>query len=443
MSATEQRAPTSIFISHISEEADVAALLKQLVEKDFLGMVKFFASSDITTIRGGEVWLDAIRNGISASAAVMVLCSHASVKRPWVQFEIGAAWMMEKTIVPICHSGMRLQDLPMPLSAIQGIELGTEMGQMRLNRFIADALHMRDAPLVQNVAERLRAIHEVEERFERSPVEQFERFINVVIPAPGRLDGPQIPGDALIESNGDTLRLFELTPEGARTWSDIVDAARQTPDQRWLQQLQRCIYDSSQNRTFRSVQAVFHSKAGAYQPQLSRKEARSDGSSLFHVHMVETVVAPLFEVQNEFGLMATLLRLGLRFRYEVIVRAGKLFGALPKNRATPESVQDVLRQLRVAVETIECDALSRGAENIDRMSVAELFDADADKETMDDISDQWDDARAKLFSDATPRTLDQIRQVIEQMRDVNYRFMSLATRRFNEMVSGRWKTRSG
>ena len=160
------------------------------------------------------------------------------------------------------------------------------------------------------------------------------------------------------------------------------------------------------------------------------------------MHLVETVVAPLFEVQNEFGLMATLLRLGLRFRYEVILRCSKLLAGLPKTRATAEDVQRVVKQLREAVEKIECDALSRGAENVDRMSVSELFDADADKQAIDEISDKWDDARAKLFSDASPLTLGEIRDVIERMREVNYRFMSLGTRRFHEMVSIRWQTRA-
>jgi hypothetical protein len=442
MPAAEHREATSLFISHISEEADIALLLKEIVENDFIGAVRLFASSDITSIRGGQVWLDAIREGISGSAAVMVLCSHASVQRPWVQFEIGAAWMKEKTIVPICHSGMQLTELPMPLSAIQGIELGTEKGLKRLYRCIADALHMRDAPEVRDMAERLARIRVVEERFARSPVEQFERFINITIPAPGRLEGPVIPEDARVDSNADTLRLFELTPEGARTWGDIVAAARQTPDQRWLDQLQQCVYHSSQNRTFRSVQAVYHSHTGAYQPQLSRKEALSDGGSMFHVHMVETVVAPFFEVQNEFGLMATLLRLGLRFRYEVIVRCGKLLAALPKNRTTPEDVHAIVVQLRESVETIECDALSRGAENIDRMSVAELFEADEDKQVIGEITDRWDEARAKLCSDDAPLTLEEIRQIIDQMRDVNYRFMRVGTRRFHEMVGNRWKAKA-
>jgi hypothetical protein len=158
---------------------------------------------------------------------------------------------------------------------------------------------------------------------------------------------------------------------------------------------------------------------------------------------VETVVAPLFEVQNEFGLIATLLRLGLRFRYEVIVKGTRLLGALPKNRASADDLQDVLHQLRGSVETIECDALARGAENIDRMSVAELFEADEDREAIVTISDQWDDARETLFSDAEPHSFEKVRDVLGQMRDINYAFMSTASRRFNEMVSARWKARIG
>jgi len=443
MSAEIQyREPTVIFISHISEEAEIAALLKEIVEGDFIEQVRLFASSDISSIRGGDDWLDSIRDGIAKSAAVLVLCSHASVQRPWVQFEIGAAWMTNKKIVPICHSGLSLADLPMPLSSLQGLELGSPQGLNKLYRTVANALQMRNAPEVRDEAARLKRIRELEERFARSPVEQFERYINIIIPAPGTLDGPTIPDDAVIESNADTLRLFELAPGGARRWRDIVDAAGQVPDQRWLDQLQHCVYLSSQNRIFRSVQAVYHSRSGAFQPQLSRRDALPDGGSRFHVHLVETVVAPLFEVQNEFGLLATLLRLGLRFRYEVILKSGKLLAALPKRETSTEELQKLVTHLRESVETIECDALSRGAENIDRLSVSDLFEAEADKHTMDEISEKWDRARARLFSDEAQLTLSDLRHVVDEMRDVNYGFMTLATRRFHEMVSGRWQAKA-
>jgi hypothetical protein len=115
-------------------------------------------------------------------------------------------------------------------------------------------------------------------------------------------------------------------------------------------------------------------------------------------------------VQNDFGLLATLLRLGLRLRYEVIEKYSKLLGALPRGRASEEQVQQIRAQLRGAVETIECDAMSRGAENIDRPSLLELFDTEQNKIAIADISDPWDRARAQLLAADLAATLDGSRR---------------------------------
>ena len=48
-----------VFISHITEEKEIAHALKQLVEKTFLNMIEVFVSSDPTSIRLGGKWLDA------------------------------------------------------------------------------------------------------------------------------------------------------------------------------------------------------------------------------------------------------------------------------------------------------------------------------------------------------------------------------------------------
>ena len=107
-----------LFVSHISEEKDVAILLKDMMEEDFLGLVEFFASSDVGTIELGVQWLEAVERAIEKADAVIVLCSKASVHRPWVQFEIGAAWMKGLPIIPVCHSGMKPTDLATPLKEI-------------------------------------------------------------------------------------------------------------------------------------------------------------------------------------------------------------------------------------------------------------------------------------------------------------------------------------
>ena len=425
---------TSLFVSHISEEAEVARLLREMLEEDFLHMVKFFTSSEIGSIGAGEEWLGAVRGAMDQASIVLVLCSRASVHRPWVQFEVGAAWMKGVPIVPVCHSGLHVTDLQMPLSLRQAVELGTLAGLERLYAAIAKELGLPRTPPVRDAAAKLERIAAVEQRFRNARLQQFERFFDIVIPPPGRLAGEQIPDDARVESNAESLGLFGLFEGSHWTWRDIVRAARRTPDTRWLAQLQKSVYLASNDLRFRPMQAIYHTEDGSYQPQLSKKEVGADGESRFHVHLVDTVVQPLAEVENDFGLLATLLRLGLRFRYEVIEKFRK--PAAGASAAAP--VDERVRRLREAVETIECDALSRGAQNIDRDSVVELFDDPADQDAILAVQQQWDEARALLFRDAPPHDRQSLAQVLRQMRELNYRFMTLGTRRFHEMVREHW-----
>jgi hypothetical protein len=172
---------------------------------------------------------------------------------------------------------------------------------------------------------------------------------------------------------------------------------------------------------------------------LAKKEVLPDGASRFHVHFVETVVARLSEVDNDFGLLATLLRLGLRFRYEVIERFRRLMRTNQQTSNGVQSALDMLAKLRNAIEIIENDALSRGAENIDRDAVALLFNRTDEQDEMVEIQASWDQARVLLFRAEPPPTLPEVSQVIKQMRWINYRFMTLGTRRFHEMVSTEWR----
>ena len=55
---------TRLFVSHISEEAEIAALLKQTIEEDFLDLVKLFQSSDIGSIAAGDDWLAAVQQAL-------------------------------------------------------------------------------------------------------------------------------------------------------------------------------------------------------------------------------------------------------------------------------------------------------------------------------------------------------------------------------------------
>jgi len=429
--------PTRLFVSHISEEAEIAALLKQTIEEDFLDLVKLFQSSDIGSIVAGDDWLSAVQQALQDAAAVIVLCSHASLQRPWVQFELGAAWSRQVPIIPICHSALRAAELPMPLSRKEAVELAAPDGFARLYQAIASIIGLKRIPVPGNLPELQQRFKQLAQRFQQAGVQQFERYIDIIIPSPGRLDNPSIPMTSKVESNDVSLELFGLIGSAGRTWADIVKAASKIADKRWLGELEHCVQKASYNEMFRPVQAIYHSEEASYQPQLAKKECLPDGSARFHVHFVETVIAPLMEIQNDFGLLATLGRLGLRFRYEVIERYPRLVRAAAID--CPDKPEVYIRQkLRSAVEVIENDALSRGAENIDPEAVAALFEHNEDQEEMAEIQKIWGSSRAALFKDDPPPTAPEVDAIIGPMRECNFRFMRLATRRYHEMICARW-----
>lgn len=119
-------------VSHISEDAAVAAWLKKTLRGDFLEMFDVFVSSDTESIEAGLPWFDTVREEIASSHALITRCSAESLPRPWVNFEFGAAWMVDKPNIPVCHNGLTLADLPVPLSLYQAITLDDPDGLRRL-----------------------------------------------------------------------------------------------------------------------------------------------------------------------------------------------------------------------------------------------------------------------------------------------------------------------
>jgi hypothetical protein len=64
-----------ILISHISEEAKLAAILKAHVEADFIDTVTVYVSSDTESISAGENWLTSIDVALSEACIELILCS--------------------------------------------------------------------------------------------------------------------------------------------------------------------------------------------------------------------------------------------------------------------------------------------------------------------------------------------------------------------------------
>ncbi len=112
-----------VFISHTDSESEVAIWLEDQISDLLLGAIDFFVSSDHSTIIGGDNWIKKIEEALNECSVCLVLCSEQSVHRPWINFEAGGAWMAGKRVVPVCHAGMRPENLPEPLKTIYGYDL--------------------------------------------------------------------------------------------------------------------------------------------------------------------------------------------------------------------------------------------------------------------------------------------------------------------------------
>jgi hypothetical protein len=120
-----------VFVSHISEEKELAYLVKDFISNAFLGLIEVFVSTDENSISLGQKWLENITNSLKECSIEIIICSPKSVKRPWINFEAGAGWIRDIPVIPLCHSGIHPDTLPMPLNLLQGANLNS-VSELRL-----------------------------------------------------------------------------------------------------------------------------------------------------------------------------------------------------------------------------------------------------------------------------------------------------------------------
>jgi hypothetical protein len=128
-----------VFISHIHEDQAAAVWLAEQIRTDFLGKVSVYVAPEAPA---GVNWFSFLSDHIHKSMLVVVICSEVSVTRAWVHFEVGAAWILGRPIIPACYDGMTPDSLPRPLNDFNGVTLTEAEGLSRLYRQVAELAGM-------------------------------------------------------------------------------------------------------------------------------------------------------------------------------------------------------------------------------------------------------------------------------------------------------------
>jgi hypothetical protein len=180
-----------VFVSHRTVEARFADALCAHLRRDFIGILRFFVSTDVTSVPAGSQWFNAVLTNLRRAHVLLALCSRQSVKLPWINYETGGACARNIDVIPLCHSGMAPDDLPPPLGMLEGVLLTDAADLAKLYTRISDligcdvpaidfaAMSQEFAALEDDYARQLRAEAAASERQNQDSIVENPRVLCV------------------------------------------------------------------------------------------------------------------------------------------------------------------------------------------------------------------------------------------------------------------------
>ncbi len=101
-----------------------------------------FVSSD-EGIAPGDKWEESIIDKLQSCCIALVVCTQMSVRKPWINFEAGGAWVKGARVNPLCYHGQRKETLPRPLSSLEALDLSEPDDVRKLLNLIAKEAGLR------------------------------------------------------------------------------------------------------------------------------------------------------------------------------------------------------------------------------------------------------------------------------------------------------------
>ena len=107
-----------VFLSYAAADKGYARKLRSLISKR--PNLRVFTTE---TLSAGEDWESKLRDELSQSDIFVVLLSSNSVDSKWVLHELGAAWALDKPIIPVVTNSEVFSEIPMDLRKVQPVEV--------------------------------------------------------------------------------------------------------------------------------------------------------------------------------------------------------------------------------------------------------------------------------------------------------------------------------
>lgn len=158
-----------VFLSHAAADRPMA----QRIAEELQGMLPdadVFVASRPGHIDTGEEWWPRIQHELREADAYVVLLTPNSIERPWINFECGAAWMIQRGLLTVSAGGLDRGKVPEPLKYFQITSL--EEGHEAAAAFRPWGLDLADPQALADDLKRIAA------ELDEAPIDGWEGLIH-------------------------------------------------------------------------------------------------------------------------------------------------------------------------------------------------------------------------------------------------------------------------
>jgi len=425
-----------VFFSYKKVDEQAAKAIVGMLRENSAGKLKITYMGDFPN---GVPWKPLISKGVRSANWFILLLPDPSDELDWCLFETGlfeAQLTSADRLICLHHPDTAV---PHPIQGYQAISATVPDAERFLRMVFVEenpvpGLHPINSAIDKNITslaqQLVDAIRVPKRRLNRKT---FEPWIELALADATQLASKQdLDSASLVSANEGALRLFGFE-ECPKTFGQLREEIEEkNGDSRWREELFHVLRKIACKKTFSPIQAVFQSRNGKmYRPiVIAIDRAGPNGPvQTYHISFAEDVVAyDTAAMPLKLALLATLLRLTFRFRWEVLEPSAR--GAL--------SESDVAH-LEVSMDRIKTDWESRGA--IDQSQILELFTPEQ-RTHMIEMFTAWGRLRnpektGELDVALKNRDGTHVAKLLSSWLPDNQRFLEMAAARFSDMIAER------
>jgi hypothetical protein len=210
----------------------------------------------------------------------------------------------------------------------------------------------------------------------------------------------------------------------------------------WMRSMVEAIQGAVNDRLHVPSDAILNGEDGRfYRPTLLsiRRYADDNEPESAHIAFHESVTGPISNCPEDLSALGTVLRMGFRFKWEVLERY-----------RFPNSAKEI-QHIRRIVERMEQESHMRGynrpsqslERNLEYNPVFEAFPPEL-QPTIREIGEKWYELRnpektGRLDQAFLNEDIALTRKCLNELMELNKKFMTVASRRYAELVQQYWQ----